>query len=66
MDRVMTPGLVPDPPRRAGVARCRRESVVASLSVRMPNRVNRRQVQDIEAQLLESRELALDAPEPSP
>ena len=52
-----------DRPRAAGVARRREEGIVAALPVRLPDRVDRRQVDDIEAQLGKPRERLLDPAE---
>ena len=51
MDRVVAPGLVPDRPRRTGIAGRRTERIVGALAVGVPDRVDRRQVDDVEAEL---------------
>ena len=51
---------------RAGIVGRRDERVVAPLAVRLPDRVDRRQVDDVEAQLGQPRELLLHAFEPTP
>ena len=66
MDRVVTTLGTADRPRAAGVARLRDEGVVLALAVRRPDRVHRRQVEDVEAELRELRQGLLDALEPSP
>ena len=56
-------GLAPDRPRASGVAGLRDGGVVAPLAVGDPDRVDRRQVDDVEAQLGQPRELLLHAGE---
>ena len=51
MDRVVAAGLVADRPRAAGVVGAGVERVVAALAVRVADRVDRRQVEDVEAEL---------------
>ena len=61
VDRVVAAAGVADRPRRAGVAGRRGQRVVAALAVGQPDRVDRRQVEDVEAELGQPRQLALDA-----
>ncbi len=66
MDRVV-PSLGPaDRPRAPGIALRRDERVVAALPVRRPDRVDRRQVDDVEAELRELRHHLFDTLEPAP
>ena len=51
MDRRVAAARVADRPRRAGIAGRRRERVVGALAVRQADRVDRRQVEDVEAEL---------------
>ena len=62
----MTAAGVADRPRRAGVGGGRRQRVVAALAVGQPDRVDRRQVDDVEAELGEPWQLALDSLQPAP
>src|SRR5262249_12691983 len=55
-----------DRPRTAGIARPRHERAVAALAVRVPDRVDGRQVEDVEPELREVRENRPDALEPAP
>ena len=50
----------------AGVAGRRDQGVVAALALGAPDRVDRREVDDVEAELRETRELGLDAGEAAP
>ena len=54
------PLLVADRPWRAWIARSCDQRVVCALAVRQADRVDRRQVEDVESELGEQRELALD------
>src|SRR5437899_3101363 len=60
MDGVVAAAGVPDRPRGAGVPRCGAQRVVTTLAPRHADRMDRRQVDDIEAELGELRQLALD------
>ena len=51
VDRVVAARLVADRVRAAGVVRAGDERVVAALAVRVADRVDRRQVEDVEAEL---------------
>src|ERR1700746_3799520 len=55
-----------DRPRAADVAALRPLGVVAALAVRVADRVDRRQVEDVEAELGEARQLRADAGEAAP
>ncbi len=66
VERVVAAVLAADRPGRAGVGRPRGERVVAALAVRVPDRVHRRQVEDVEAELGQVLELGLDAGEAAP
>ena len=66
VDRVVAALLRTDRPWRARVARPRGERVVAPLAVLAPDRVDRRQVDHVEAELGQPRQLALDSGEASP
>src|SRR4051794_2291691 len=64
MDRVVAADLVmPDRPRRAGVACLRGHRVVAALAIRHADRMDGREVEDVEAELGEARDLRLDTGE---
>ena len=60
MDRVVTALRPADRPRRAGIARARIERVVGPLAIRPADRVDRRQVDDVEAELRQLRQHPLD------
>src|SRR5207249_8739662 len=62
-DGVVAALLCADRPGAAGVALLRRQRVVAALAAAAANRVDRRQVDDVEAELGELRQHALDARE---
>jgi hypothetical protein len=66
VDGVVAPGLVADRVGAAGIARLGREGVVAALAVGVADRVDRRHVEDVEAQLGDGRDLLLDAFEAAP
>ncbi len=66
MDRVVAAGGVPDRPRRAWIVGRRGERVVAALAVRQPDRVDRRQVDDVEAEFGERWELLRHPGEAAP
>ncbi len=66
VDGVVTAVLVADRPRRAGIGRPGGERVVGALAVGVADRVDRRQIDDVEAELGEPRELGLDAAQPAP
>ena len=66
VDRVVAARLVADRVRAAGVAGLGRQRVVAALAVGVADRVDRRHVEDVEAELGEPRELLLDALEAAP
>ena len=51
VDRVVAAVLAADRPRRAGVVRARGQGVVGALAVDLADRVDRRQVEDVEAHL---------------
>src|SRR5439155_17541781 len=63
----LVPALVAaDRPRAAGIYRSRGERVVAALPVRRPDRMDRREVDDVESELRELREHPLDTAEAAP
>ena len=66
VDGIVTAGLVADRPRGARVVWSGDERVVPALAVGQADRVDRRQVQDVEAELGEPRELGLDPDQPAP
>ena len=66
MDRVVPALLRADRPRAADVARLRPLGVVAALAVRDADRVDRREVEDVEAELGEARQLLAHALEAAP
>ena len=66
VDRVVAAGLVADRPRGAGIVRAGGQRVVVALAVGVADRVDRRQVDDVEAELGEARELVLDAVQAAP
>jgi hypothetical protein len=66
VDRVVAALGPADRPRAAGVAGLGDERVVAALPVRRPDRVHRRQVDDVEAELRELRQHLRDAAKPAP
>jgi hypothetical protein len=67
VDRVVAAEvMVADRPRRAGVVRAGLERVVAALAVLDADRVDRGQVEDVEPELGEARQLGLDAVEAAP
>ncbi len=66
MDRVVAALLAPDRPGAARIALLRLERVVAPLAVRLADRVDRRQVDDVEAELGQLRQHLLDALEAAP
>ena len=55
-----------DRPRAAGVVRRSRERVVPALAVRAAGRMDRREVDDVEAELCQPRQLCADTVEPAP
>src|SRR5688572_4712650 len=65
-DGLVTAVVRTDRPRAAGIALRRHERVVLPLAVRAADRMDRRQVDDIEPKLCELRQNALDALEPAP
>ena len=58
LDRRVPAVLVADRPRAADVVRLRRERVVLALPKRAPDRMNRRQIHDVEAELGDARQTA--------
>ena len=66
VDRVVAALVAADRPRAAHVALRRPRRVVAALAVRRADRVDRRQVDDVEAELGELRQHLLDALEAAP
>ena len=66
VDRVVPALLGADRPRAADVALRRGLGVVPALAVRVPDRVDRRQVEDVEAELGEARQQLADAGEAAP
>src|SRR5215467_10945685 len=66
VDRRVPAVLRSDRPRAADVARLRPHCVVPPLPVRMADRMDRRQVEDVEAQLRELRQRTLDTGEAAP
>ena len=66
MDRVVAALLAADRPGAARIALLRLERVVAPLAVRLADRVDRRQVDDVEAELGQLRQHLLDALEAAP
>ena len=66
VDRVVPALLGADRPGAADVALRRRLGVVPALAVRVPDRVDRRQVEDVEAELGEARQELADAGEAAP
>ena len=62
----MAAGHVADRPGGAGVAGRGGQRVVAALSVGLPDRMDRRQVDHVEAELGQARQLALDAVQAAP
>ena len=60
------PSLAADRPRAARIVRAGGERVVPSLAVRLPDRMNRRQVDDVEAELGELRQQRAHALEAAP
>ena len=66
MDGVVAAGLVADRPRGAGIAGRGAQRVVRALAVGQADRVDRRQVEDVEAELGQRRQLLLDALQPAP
>ncbi len=66
MDSVVSAGGVADRPRRSRVLATRDQRVVAALSVGQSDRVDRRQVQDVEAELGQPRDLLLDPLQAAP
>src|SRR5581483_7055138 len=66
IDRLVPALLAADRPRAARVVRARLERVVPALAVRVADRMNGREVHDVEAELREARQLApyaFEAPE---
>jgi hypothetical protein len=66
VDRLVPALVGADRPRAARLALRRDQRVVLSLPVRAPDRMDRRQVDDVEPELGELRQHALDALEPAP
>ncbi len=66
VDRVVAAGGVADRPRGAGIAGRGGQRVVGALAVGEPDRVDRRQVDDVEAELGQPRQLRLDTAQPAP
>jgi len=66
IDRVVAAELGADRPRAARVALLRAQRVVLPLSVRRPDRVDRREIDDVEAELGELRQDVEQAFEPAP
>src|SRR5581483_6995127 len=66
MDGVVTALLGADRPRAAGVALLRPLGVVASLAVRVPDRMDRREVEDVEAELRKAWQLLAHSREAAP
>src|SRR5829696_9473485 len=66
MDADVPALLGPDGPRRPDVVRFGDQNVVPALAVRRSDRVDRRQVDDVEAELRELRQHARDAREAAP
>src|SRR6266498_2471839 len=66
MDRRMTAVLRADRPRAPDVATLRRHRVVAPLPVRVPDRVDRRQVHDVEPELRQPGQHLLHTREAAP
>ena len=66
VQRVVAAALVADRVRAARVARLGHERVVAPLAVRVPDRVDGREVQDVEAELGQPRDLLGGAAQPAP
>src|SRR5215204_6663283 len=66
MDADVPALLGPDGPRRPDVVRFGDQNVVPALAVRRPDRVDRRQVDDVEAELRELRQRARDTGEAAP
>ena len=66
MDGIVPAGLVADRPRGAGVGPARNQCVVTSLSVGVADRMDRGEVDDVEAQLGKARDLLLDALQAAP
>ncbi len=66
MDRVVAALLAADRPRAAGIALRRGQRVVPALAVRLADRVDRRQVDDVEAELGQLRQHLLHALEAAP
>src|SRR3954466_3958303 len=66
MDRVVPAVLRADRPWRTDVVRLRRQRVVAALAVRAADRVDRRQVDDVEAERRGLRQHVRDAAEAAP
>src|SRR5690242_8924222 len=66
MDRVVAAGLVADRPGRAGVVGSGGQRVVLALAVGVADRVDRREVDDVEAELLQPWQLGLYALETTP
>ena len=66
LDRGVAALLAADRPRAARVAGLGGQRVVAALAVREPDRVDRREVDDVEAEVGELGQLLLDALEPAP
>src|SRR5581483_952371 len=62
-DSIVPPVLVSDRPRAAGVGRLRGQRVVPALAARSADRMDRREVDDIEAELGERRQHLLHAGE---
>src|ERR1700722_2261820 len=58
IDRSMTSGLAADCPRTAGEVRTIVHYVAGSLAIGMPNRVNRREVDDVKTQVAKLRQPA--------
>ena len=66
MDGVVAAGGVADGVRRPGIAGGRGQRVVAALAVRDSDRVDRRQVDDVEAELGQLGQLGLDSAQAAP
>src|SRR5205823_234246 len=66
IDRVVAAELRADRPRRPRVVLAGGERVVLPLAIRLPDRVDRRQVDDVEAELGEARQLRAHALEAAP